>query len=96
MKKILLVLLAFTLFSCADKVAYQIDPNEHIYGFWGGVWHGTIMVPDFIMSLFYDDVAVYATNNNGAWYNFGFIGGLGLCLRVIRLLFALIRASLSR
>ena len=37
MKKVLLVVLAFTLFSCADRVGYQIDPTQHIYGFWGGM-----------------------------------------------------------
>jgi hypothetical protein len=41
------------------------------------------MWPDFLMSLFYDDVTVYATNNNGVWYNFGFVGGLGITLKVI-------------
>ena len=96
MKKVLLVVLAFTLFSCADKVGYQIDPTQHIYGFWGGVWHGSIMFFDFIGSLIWDDVAVYATNNNGVWYDFGFVGGLGLFLKGIRVLFRLIRYSLNK
>jgi hypothetical protein len=52
-------------------VDHQIDQTQHIYGFWGGV-HGMIMLPDFIGSLIWDDVAVYATNNNGTWYDFGF------------------------
>ena len=95
MKKVLLVLLVFTLFSCANRVGYQIDPNQHIYGFWGGVWHGAIMFPDFIGSLIWDDVAVYATNNNGTWYDFGFVGGLGLCIKVIRGIFAGIRKLLN-
>jgi hypothetical protein len=96
MKKVLLVMLVFTLFSCADRVGYQIDPSQHIYGFWGGVWHGAIMFPDFIGSLIWDDVAVYATNNNGAWYDFGFVGGLWLFLKWIKMLFRLIRYSLNK
>ena len=96
MKKVLLVVLAFTLFSCADRVGYQIDQTQHIYGFWGGVWHGAIMFPDFIGSLIWDDVAVYATNNNGGWYDFGFVGGLGLCLKGIRMLFVFIKHILIK
>jgi hypothetical protein len=96
MKKVLFILLVFTVFSCADRVGYQIDPNQHIYGFWGGVWHGAIMLPDFIMSLFYDDVAVYATNNNGVWYDFGFVGGLGLCIKAIRAVFQLLKLLWTR
>lgn len=83
MKKILLILLVFTLFSCADRVGYQIDPSKHIYGFWGGVWHGMIMLPDFFASLIWDDVTVYATNNNGLWYDFGFVGGFGMIMKFI-------------
>jgi hypothetical protein len=73
------------LTGCADAVHVEpcIHPAEHTYGFWGGVWHGMIMVPDFIGSLIWDDVAVYAVNNNGAWYDFGFIGGFGFILRVL-------------
>lgn len=96
MKKVLLILLVFTLFSCADRVNYQIDPTQHIYGFWGGVWHGSIMFFDFIGSLIWDDVAVYATNNNGLWYDFGFIGGLGLCVKFIRALFSGIKLYLTK
>ena len=96
MKKVLLILLLFTLFSCADRVGYQIDPTQHIYGFWGGVWHGAIMVPDFLGSLIWDDVAVYATNNNGAWYDFGFIGGLGIFIKGIRTFFLFIKMFLNK
>lgn len=51
------------------------------YGFWSGLWHGWTMTITFIWSLFDDDVAIYAVNNNGAWYNFGFIFGAGLTLK---------------
>jgi hypothetical protein len=30
----------------------------------------------FLVSLFDDNVAVYAVYNNGGWYNFGFVLGI--------------------
>lgn len=47
------------------------------YGFWWGLWHGIIAPIDMIVMLFRDDVTVYAPNNNGAWYAFGFLCGSG-------------------
>jgi hypothetical protein len=76
------ILIALMLSGCADNE--QINClTGHTYGFWGGLWHGFIAVFDFIGMLIWDDVAVYAPNNNGAWYAFGFIlgsGGLGFGL----------------
>lgn len=71
----------FLLTGCADVSHVQecLPPTEHTYGFWGGTWHGMIMVPSFIGSLIWDDVAIYAVNNNGTWYNFGFVGGFSSC-----------------
>lgn len=84
--KILFSLAFIALFfvGCADVAQVQFtNPNEHIYGFWGGVWHGMITVPSFIGSLFDDSIAIYAVHNNGAWYNFGFVGGLGFTIRLV-------------
>lgn len=50
---------------------------EHTYGFWAGLWHGMIAPFAWIGSLFYDDIAIYAINNNGGWYDFGFVLGIG-------------------
>jgi hypothetical protein len=44
-------------------------------GFWYGLWHGWIAMISLIASLFDNSITVYAVNNNGAWYNFGFILG---------------------
>lgn len=73
------------LTGCADAVQVHecIQPSEHVYGFWGGTWHGMITVFSFIGSLFDNDIAVYAVNNNGAWYDFGFVGGFFFLLRTI-------------
>lgn len=80
-----IVIALFALTSCADVSHVQecLPVTEHTYGFWGGTWHGMIMVPSFIGSLIWDDVAVYAVNNNGAWYNFGFVGGFFFMIRLI-------------
>ena len=88
MKNLIYILGVFTLLlmtGCADVSHIQyLNPSEHVYGFWGGTWHGMIMVPSFIGSLIWDDVAIYAVNNNGGWYDFGFIGGFWLMLKGIK------------
>jgi hypothetical protein len=41
------------------------------------LWHGIIAPASFVIGLFMDDVAVWAVNNNGGWYEFGFLIGIG-------------------
>ena len=74
-----LFILLFT--SCAD-----VSPNVNAcitsdpYGFWSGLWHGIIVPFSWIGSLFSDSIAIYAYDNSGGWYDFGFmlgVGGLG-------------------
>ncbi len=65
------------LSGCADNQEVQECVKGHVYGFWGGLWHGLIAPFDFIGMLIWDDVAVYAPNNNGGWYAFGFLLGVG-------------------
>jgi hypothetical protein len=45
-------------------------------GFWLGLWHGFIFPIAWIVSLFADNVAVYAVPNNGGWYDFGYFLGI--------------------
>lgn len=71
-----LILLAVILTGCADNESVTCL-SGHTYGFWGGLWHGWIGIFDFIGMLIWDDVAVYAPNNNGGWYAFGFLLGSG-------------------
>lgn len=71
-----LILVLFT--SCAH--VQPIEPcveGTKIYGFWNGLWHGMIAGFTFIGSLFNHDITIYAINNNGGWYNFGFLLGIG-------------------
>jgi hypothetical protein len=70
---------------CADSVNVDecLPKTEEPSGFWSGTWDGFIMVFSFIGSLFSDNIAIYAVNNNGAWYDFGFVGGFFFLLRII-------------
>ena len=78
MGKILIpIILIALLSSCADVESVEKCLNGHTYGFWGGLWHGLISPISFIGSLFSDNIAVWAPNNNGGWYTFGFLLGVG-------------------
>ena len=76
---ILLILFAtLLLFSgCANKEVVTECLKGHTYGFWGGLWHGIIAPIDLIAMLWRNDVSVFAPNNNGIWYSFGFVLGSG-------------------
>ncbi len=70
-----LFLLLFS--SCANKEVVTACLQGKTYGFWGGLLHGIIAPVDLVLMLFRDDITVFAQNNNGAWYAFGFIIGSG-------------------
>ena len=81
--KILLFLAVVVLFaSCAVPV--HIDTcvaGQKLYGFWNGLWHGLTAGISFIGSLINPEkYVVYAVNNNGGWYDFGFLLGAGTAL----------------
>ena len=75
MRRLLILLPMLMLAACAaqqkaDAVAATAP------GFLLGVWHGFIFPIAWIVSLFMDDVAVYAVPNNGGWYDFGYFVGI--------------------
>jgi hypothetical protein len=72
------ILLVVIFTGCADVTPIQECVVDAPYGFWGGLWHGTISPLSFFGSLFSDNIAVYAVNNNGNWYDFGFVLGAGI------------------
>ena len=76
---ITLFLLAIIAFSaCADVSPHAADAvTSNPYGFWSGLWHGWITTFSFIGSLFSDNIAIYAIDNNGVWYDLGFVLGIG-------------------
>jgi hypothetical protein len=71
--------LALIFFSgCAKKEVIDACLQGHQYGFLGGLWHGIIAPVDFFAMLIDGDkYTLYAQNNNGAWYAFGFLLGSG-------------------
>ena len=50
---------------------------DDVPGFWKGLWHGFIAPITFIISIFTHNVRIYAVPNVGAWYDFGFMLGIG-------------------
>ena len=81
-KKSLLVFATITVLlvvisSCANSESVESCLTGYKYSFLGGIWHGIIAPIDFVLMLFRDDVTVYAQNNSGAWYAFGFLIGSG-------------------
>jgi hypothetical protein len=79
MKKSLLFIITVCLIlaACADVSNVDACLKAEPYGFWFGLWHGWISGISFIGSLFSDDIAIYAVNNTGGWYDFGFVLGAG-------------------
>ena len=81
--KTAIILTLFTLgvallTGCADAPAYTVtDTSAHVYGFWGGLWHGMVIPFSALGSLIDDNIAIYAVSNNGGWYCFGFFLGVG-------------------
>ena len=60
----------------ANTVAHANQPDAA--GFWLGLWQGLISPITFLISLFNNDVNIYEVNNNGNWYNFGFMLGVAV------------------
>lgn len=53
------------------------EPSANSAGFLIGLWHGIIAPITFLVSLFAPGMSIYETNNNGRWYEFGFMLGIG-------------------
>jgi hypothetical protein len=79
--RIILTALVFAgivlLTACANQEIVTPCLKGHTFGFAGGLLHGFIAPFDLIAMLFRNDITVYAPNNNGAWYAFGFLIGSG-------------------
>lgn len=80
------ILTLLILGGCADNGIVDGCVQGHVYGFWGGLWHGLIMFYDLVGMIFWDDVTVYAPNNNGGWYAFGFVLGAGSFTPILKLI----------
>lgn len=77
---IISILLTFTilLFSgCARSEPVDACLEGKTYGFIYGLFHGFLAPIDLFLMVFTDKYTVYAQNNNGIWYAFGFLIGSG-------------------
>ena len=72
---IILIMTAALIYSCTAGPNPLNTGADTLAGFWKGWWHGFIMLFTFIYSLFSDNVTIYEVNNNGGWYNFGYLLG---------------------
>jgi len=70
-----LVAMSLTVAACVAKQSMSAV-NPAAPGFLQGVWHGFIFPIAWIVSLFTDDISVYAVPNNGGWYDFGYFVGI--------------------
>ena len=90
---IMFILVATLIFfsSCADS-QHQVKQcvTGYEYGFLSGAWHGSVSPIAFVGSLFSDDISIYAVNNSGRGYDFGYVLGLVGVIKLITLLVNLI------
>ncbi len=47
---------------------------------WLGLWQGLIIYLSFIASWFDNTIVLYQVNNNGFWYNLGYLIGLWIAI----------------
>lgn len=72
------LVLAGLLLLGACAAGPNVVENPGGYGFWWGLWQGAILPVTFVVSLFTDTVSVYEVNNDGNWYDVGFVLGIAL------------------
>jgi len=76
----LIALLLFVIVvstSCARSEPVDACLEGETYGFLYGLLHGFLAPIELIAMLFNDKYAVYAQNNSGFFYGFGFLLGSG-------------------
>jgi len=69
------LLLMLALAACAPANT-AVSHAAGTPGFWQGLWHGLISPVTFVISLFNDQVGIYAVRNDGGWYDAGFMIGV--------------------
>jgi hypothetical protein len=76
---VLVVVLAVLMLSaCTAGTNEMVDTGPDPAGFWLGLWQGLISPITFLISLFTTDVNIYEVQNNGNWYDFGFMLGVAM------------------
>jgi hypothetical protein len=80
----LFVLVGLALVAAAIYIiVYHVGmPTRDLSGapanFWWGLWQGLIIVLSFIASWFDNNIVLYQVNNNGFWYNLGYLIALSV------------------
>ena len=68
------VVIGFSTYGLPQHHSLNPDPG----GFLAGFTHGVLYVVSFIASLFDGQYAIYEVPNAGAWYDFGYVLGVGM------------------
>lgn len=76
-----LVVYVLLYFWYAQTVIPTIDGPVLYNNFFWGFLHGIFAVPDFIYSLFNENIAIYQAGNGTSWYDLGFLIGIGALAR---------------
>ncbi len=78
MKYLIVTLSLFASVLVLTGCANQPPPSSSYAapGFFYGLFHGIIAPFSFIVSLFVDNIRMYAWPNSGRWYDFGFVIGI--------------------
>ena len=80
----LFVLVGLALVAAAIYIiVYHVGmPTRDLSGatanFWLGLWQGLIICLSFIASWFDNNIVLYQVNNNGFWYNLGYLIALSV------------------
>jgi hypothetical protein len=72
----LLMITALLLLASCTATQSSVPQGVETPGFWFGLWQGFIAPITFIISLFVNDLRIYAYPNSGLWYDFGFMLGI--------------------
>jgi hypothetical protein len=75
---LVVVLVVLMLSACAAGPNEMVDTGPDPAGFWLGLWQGLISPITFLISLFTPDINIYEVQNNGNWYDFGFMSGVAM------------------
>jgi len=73
---LVIALIVLMLSACAAGPNEMVDTGPDPAGFWLGLWQGLISPITFLISLFTPDVNIYEVQNNGNWYDSGFMLGV--------------------
>jgi hypothetical protein len=78
---VLMALLLVIIAGCApgpNPAVNTPDEQGQVGSVWLGLWHGIIAPITLIFSIYDNTVRMYDVHNDGAWYDFGFLLGIGV------------------